>query len=384
MKKVTSVISALAIVAGSLINGVAASAATTQEVAGVSSYYRVDLGYKVGWTLPTNRTNIAGYTVTANPSGKTCVVNSASASECTYSAATLGYTGLYNFTVTTRLKTGQTFVSGVSNSVGAKSIPSAPLLVDSTTASDTQVDVAWVPSAKTGGSPVTGYKVTHWESDAFGQPKSATRVDVISVATQVSLTGLKPSTMYIINVATCNALGCNSANYWAHSATTPNTAELDAIKFPTVISGGSADTDCFDSILDGNTGEIVAGATCSGVVIDPSTYPVVDPTATSVDPVLTTKFANKATLSLATSYSLKTWGTIGIAWFPYLKSTSKSVTLGFTTPVRVWSDTPSVCAVIGDKIILKAVGSCKVYGSVDGDNTWNASNVAYYTTKVVN
>ncbi len=384
MKKVTSVVSALAIVAGSLMNGVAASATTTQEVTGVSAYYRVDLGYKVGWTLPTDRTNIAGYTVTANPGGKTCTVNSSSAIECTYSASTLGYTGLYNFTVTTRLKTGQTFVSGASNTVGAKSIPSAPLLVDSTTASDTQIDVAWVPSAKTGGSPVIGYKITRWESDAFGQPKSATRVDIMSVTTQVSLTGLTPSTMYIINVATCNALGCNSANYWVHSATTPNTAELDAIKFPTVISGGSADTDCFDSILDGNTGEIVAGATCAGVVIDPSTYPVVDPTATSVDPVLATKFANKATLSLASSYSLKTWGPIGIAWFPYLKSTSKSVTLGFTTPVTVWSETPATCDVVGDKIILKAVGSCKVYGSVAGDNTWNASNVAYYTTKVIN
>ena len=383
MKKVTSIMSAVAIIAGTLLSGGAAQAAT-QEVSGVSAYYRVDLGYKVGWTLPTSRTNVVGYTVTANPGGKTCIVNSSSATECTYSASTLGYTGLYNFTVTTRLKTGQTFISGVSNTVGARSIPSAPLLASATTASDTQVDVAWVPSSKDGGSPVIGYKVTYWESDGFGQPVGSTRVEVMSVDTHVSLVDLTPSTMYIINVATCNALGCNSYNYWLHSATTPNTDAINNIQFPTLISGGNASTDCFDSILDGNTGEIVAGSECAGVVIDPSTYPVVDPSATDIDPVLATKFANKATLSLATSYSLKTWGPIGISWFAYFKSASKSVTQGFTTDTHLWSVNPTVCDVVDKKIVLKSVGTCKIYGYVDGDNTWRTSNTAYDTIKVTN
>ena len=385
MKKVTSIMSAVAIIAGTLLSGGAAQGAVSQEVTGVSAYYRADLGYKVGWTVPSSRTGVVGYTVTANPGGKTCYIKGSGATECTFKSSALGYTGLYNFTVATNLFDGRTFVSGVSNTIGAKTIPSAPLLASATTASDTQVDVAWVPSSKDGGSPVIGYKVTYWESDGFGQPVGSTRVEVMSVDTHVSLVDLTPSTMYVINVATCNALGCYSYDHWLYSATTPDTDAINNIQFPTLISGGNASTDCFDSILDGNTGEIVAGSECAGVVIDPSTYPVVDPTATDIDPVLATKFANRATLSLATSYSLRTYGPIGgVSWFAYFKSSSKSVTQGFTTETHLWSVNPTVCDVVGKKIVLKSVGTCKIYGYVDGDNTWRTSNTAYDTIKVTN
>jgi hypothetical protein len=191
--------------------------------------------------------------------------------------------------------------------------------------------------------------------------------------------------MYIINVASCNALGCNSANYWTNTATTPITDQIRSIKFPTLISGGSANTTCFDSIYDANNGETALGS-CGSVVANPATYPVINPSATTVqDPVLATKFAQRATLSrFMSSYSLATWKSIGISWFANLGADSKSVTIGFTTPVNIYSKTSAVCEVVGPKIILKSTGKCLIEAQVGGDNTWLASSIASATLTVTN
>lgn len=381
MKKVTAVLASIPLIIG--LAGPAEAATGSQAVSGVSAYYRVDLGYKVGWQVPANRTNVAGYTVTAN-NGKTCVVRGATANQCTFSSPTLGYTGSFNFTVTTNLVSGIGGVSDVSNTVGARSIPSAPLAVTADTVSDTEISVAWIPATGTGNLPLYGYEVTYWKSDKSGQPITSTKKSVVVSSTYTNLT-VAPSTMYIINIAACNALGCNSANYWAHTATTPITSEIESIVFPTVIGGGSADTTCFDSIYDANTGETALGS-CGSVVADPSKYPAVVSSATSVqDPVLATKFAQRATLSrFSRSYSLATWKSIGISWFANLTADSKSFTLGFTTPVTIFSKTSAVCEVVDTKIILKSPGTCTVDAQVGGDNTWLPSNIATATFAVTN
>lgn len=384
MNKLTAALAAISLSTGIALAGAPAQAATgSQAVADVSAYYRVDFGYKVGWKVPTNRLNITGYTVTAN-NGKTCIVRGATANQCTFPASTLGYTGSFNFTVTTNLLSGIGGVSDASNTVGARSIPSAPLAVSSETISDTEISVAWVPASGTGNLPLYGYEVTYWKSDQNGQPITSTKKSVVVAQAYTNLT-VTPSTMYIINVASCNALGCNSANYWTHTATTPITAEIESIKFPTVLGGGSADTTCFDSIYDANSGETALGA-CGTVVANPATYPVVVPSATTAqDPVLATKFAQRAVLSrFMSSYSLTTWKPIGISWFANLTADSKSFTLGFTTPVTIYSKTTAICEVVGPKIVLKAVGKCSIEAQVAGDNTWLPSNIASATLTVTN
>lgn len=382
MKKVISVIAAV-LLASSV--SVPAEAATGQAVTGVSAYYRADLGYMVGWTLPANRTGIKGYTVTSNPDGKTCKVTSASTNLCTFSASTIGYSGLHTFTVTSNGAVGALGVSDASNAVTPASIPSAPLAVSAVVASDTSIDVTWIPSPSSGGSPLYGYKLTYWKSDNVGNPVNATKSEKLVTDTYTTLSGLSASTMYIINVASCNAYGCNSADNWAYTPTTPITSAVTSIVLPRIISGGSASTTCFESILDANSGETQLGS-CGSVVADPSTYPVVDPSATQVvQPVLATKFAQNAMFfGFKTSYSRATWGSIGLSWFAYLSAKSKSPVLGFTTVVNVSSSTPAVCSVEGPKIVFKSVGKCSLSATVAGNNVFLPSNIAKATLNVTN
>jgi hypothetical protein len=370
MKKTIATLSAALFVAGSLVTGGAAQAAGTQEAQGVSAYYRVDLGYMVGWERLSNRSGVTGFTVTAND-GHTCVVRGSTATQCTFKARDLGYTGSFNFTVTTNGRSGALATSVVSNTVGAASIPSAPLAVAAQAVSPTEVYVEWVPSSKTGNLSIYGYQVTYWKSNSVGGPDSSTRVDVIATDVNTTLT-VDEDTLYIINVATCNALGCNSADYWVYAATNPNAEAVASIEMPSVMGGGRADTTCFSDT-----------ETCAPLVADPSTYPVVDPTATEVnDPELPTKFMNRTMLTFSGSYSLATWGPIGISWFSKFLATSKSYTLGFTTTPHIWSITPATCEIVDSKLILKAKGICRVQAYVDGNGTFKQSNIATDTIRV--
>lgn len=385
-KKLSAAFVAIALTLGLSLQSGAASATTADKSAyDVSAYYQVNLGYMVGWKTPANRTGITGYTVTSNPGGQTCVVRGAATNVCTFPARNIGYTGVYNFTVATNFGSSVIATSEVSNSVTPASIPVAPLAMGAEVVSDTQIDVAWVPSANTGGAPLYGYTVTYWKSDLRGNPSNATKQELVVTETSVSLTGLDSSTMYIINVAACNAFGCNSADRWSYTPTTPITTAVTSVRLPRNIFGGTASTTCFESIYDAMNGESSTGNVCGNVVADPSTYPVVDPTATEIPQVeLATKFSQRATLSLSRSYSLSTWGPIGISWFANLRADSKSVVSGFSTPVTIWSLTTSVCEVVDSKIILLTTGTCTISAQVSGNSVFKDSNIATSRFTVTN
>jgi len=382
-KKLSAVFVALALTLGLSLQSGAASANTNKAAYDVSAYYQVNLGYMVGWKTPTDKTGITGYTVTATPSGKTCVVRGANTNVCTFPANAIGFTGNHTFTVATNAGASVVATSVVSNSVTPASIPVAPLAMGAEVVSDTRIDVAWVPSPSTGGAPLYGYTVTYWKSDAFGNPNNATKVELLVTGTSVSLTGLDKSTMYIINVAACNAYGCNSADRWSYNATTPITTAVTSIRLPRNIYGGNASTTCFESIYDANSGESSTGVVCGSVVANPSTYPVVVPSATRIVlPELPTKFSQAARLSFSRTYSLATWGPIGISWFANLNATSKSVVKGFVAPVTISSTTPNICDVAGERVIVKAVGNCTITAIVGGNGVFLTSNVATATFAV--
>lgn len=380
MKKVISVLTAV-LLASSL--STPAEAATGQAVTGVSAYYRADLGYMVGWTVPANKSGITGYTVTSSPGGKTCKVTNALSNVCTFTGATIGFTGVYTFSVASNGISGVLGVSDASNAVTPASIALAPIVTSAVVASDTSIDVAWAPSPNTGGAPLYGYKLSYWKSDGVGTPINATKAEKLVTDTYTTLTGLSSSTMYIINVASCNAYGCNSADNWSYTATTPITSAVTSIVLPRVVSGGSASTTCFDSILDANLGETTTG-TCGSIVIDPATYPVVVPSATQlVLPNLPTKFAQKSAFTgFMASYSLTTWSAVGLSWFAYLSASSKTPVLGFTTSVDISSSTPVVCSVVGPKIVFKSIGKCIVSATVAGNNVFLPSNTMTATLNV--
>ncbi len=385
IKKLSAASVALALTLGLSLQSGAASATTNKAAFDVSAYFQVNLGYMIGWKTPADRSGITGYTVTAAPGGQTCVVRGATANTCTFPVNVIGHTGNHTFTVATNNGASVIATSAASNSVTPASIPVAPLAMGAEVVSDTRIDVAWVPSPSTGGAPLYGYTVTYWKSDGFGSPNNSTKTELVVTGTSVSLTGLDRSTMYIINVAACNAYGCNSADRWSYNATTPITTAVTSIRLPRNIYGGNASTTCFDGIFDANNGVSSTGAVCGSVVANPSTYPVVVPSATEVVlPVLPTKFAQRATLSFSRTYSLATWRTIGISWFAHLTATSKSVVKGFVTPVNISSRTPATCEVVGPKVILKAVGPCTVAAIVEGNSVFEPSNIATYTLNVTN
>lgn len=225
-----------------------------------------------------------------------------------------------------------------------------------------------------------GYKVTYAEVllNAYGDWNGATQKDFLIVNTYASLTGLKPSTWYVINVSACNALGCTANNSWRYIATTPKIGAALTWRPPTMINGGTASTTCWKATWDGGTaaatGTFAKSSTaCPGIVINPANYPKIDPKAT-VDQVPT--LVNKLTQNISfggwqKQYSISENAKVGgLSWFAYLSLTSKSYLRGFIIQPMLVSNTPSVCSIDGKIIHYIAVGTCSVTASAPGDSIW--------------
>jgi hypothetical protein len=367
----------------SLLGFAPAHAAETRVVTGVSAFVRVDLGFMVGWTLPADTKGITGYTVTANPGGITCSANGGLTNKCVFPIASLGYVNTYTFTVIANTAAGNGPASGASNAVRYASIPYAPQIPLGKITSDTSMDIAWVPNPNDGGAPLYGYALKVWESKSNGDPGTVA-YDGVELKANKSVTGLKPSTLYVINVASCNAYGCNSADKWLYISTTGPTG-VSKMKPPVVISGGSASTTCWSRVLDGgnaaSTGATITktGYTCTAPFVDPATYPKIIPTAKQmVAAPLPTKFAQSVSFGgWSKTYSMKEWSvTGGNNWFAYFFASSKTPTLGFTIEPVITSTTPAICRIDGRWVKFVAPGECVLNGSVGGDYVWLPSGVA--------
>ena len=62
--------------------------AAAPSVTDVGAYFKVEQGFMVSWTLPTNLTGISGYTVVAS-NGAKCVARGSNQNQCTYSSSTV-------------------------------------------------------------------------------------------------------------------------------------------------------------------------------------------------------------------------------------------------------------------------------------------------------
>lgn len=374
--------SVLALVAATFV-AAPAQAAETRVVTGVSAFYRVDLGYMVGWTRPADTSKITSYTVTASPGNLQCVVRGSVTSRCTFTNQQLGFKDTYTFSVVINSTDGNGPASAPSNAIRHSSIPWAPQIPLAKVVSDTAIDIAWVPDPNDGGAPLYGYRVHVWESQANGDPGAVAHTSV-ALKPNISVTGLKPSTLYVINVASCNANGCNSADKWTYISTT-GPAGLSTIRPPRVLSGGSATTTCWNRTLDaGNassTGVTITrnAYTCTTPYVDPANFPKIDPTATELSKTpLATRFPQSVSFGgWSKTYSMKEWSKSGgNAWFAYFFASSKHPTLGFTIPPLIVSKSPTVCSVQDKWIKFLAPGECLLEGSVAGNNIWLPSGVA--------
>ena len=347
----------------------------------VGAYFKVEIGYMVSWSLPTNLLGVTGYTVTAS-NGAKCNVSGATNNQCIYSGSTVPNPFSpfvsYTFTVVTNSSVGTSAPSAPSNAATWFSAPGYPAPLLTKVISDTAINVEWVPSTSTGGIPNYGYRLTYWEVtlNSMGDPNNATRVEFMTTKTSASITGLKPSTWYVFGVSQCNALGCSMSD-WNYVATTPKVGAALTWKPPVSVNGGSAATTCWDAVLNGGTAATTGSFTkapvkCAGITIDPSKYPVIDPTATQENlPNLVNKFNQNLYIGMwQPNYSLATWGKIGLPWVPYLSLSSKSYLRGFLITPLVVSNSPSVCTVIGTTINLLSVGTCSITASAPGNNIW--------------
>jgi len=153
----------------------------------------------VSWTAPASDggSPVTGYTVTANPGGKT-VAASASARTATITGLTNGAAYTFTVTATNAAGTGPGVTTNQVTPQAPATAPSVPLNVTASAGAG-HATAIWAAPASDGGTPVTGYTVT-----ASPGGKSLT---VGGSARSATITGLTNGTTYTLSVVAKNAVG---------------------------------------------------------------------------------------------------------------------------------------------------------------------------------
>ncbi|HJZ37720.1 MAG TPA: DUF4082 domain-containing protein, partial [Solirubrobacterales bacterium] len=190
----------------------------------------------VNWTAPASNggSAITGYKITPFKAGvaQTALTAEASATSATITGLTVGTS--YTFTVAATNGAGTGTASAQSNAVvpTSTSVPGAPTGVTAQGKSS-GAQVSWTAPTTTGGSAITGYKVTPYIGST---PQTATTAS--ATATSVTLSGLTNGTAYTFRVAAINALG-TGAESAASASVTPYDTIFDLATPATVDSGDS-------------------------------------------------------------------------------------------------------------------------------------------------
>ena len=354
---------------------------------GVSATWSTKTGFIVDWVPLDSKysSRVKSFTVTAS-NGAICTVGGWSNNECVYSNSFVPFPFkpfiAYTFKVTANGAEGAGPISAPSNPAGWYGAPNYSTVVTATTLSDTSIQVNWVPDPGTGGVPLTGFKVYYWPLNKDNLQKVASSTDYSTV-----LTGLTPSTWYVISLTTCNYYGC-SASDWVFKATSPYTTSVTTTKLPTMINGGSAATTCFDAVLNGGSPSSTSATKtknptpCPTPAAPAKPWAPVVPTATT-DPngPIATKFAQHAwfTFDAGYAYSMSyKWNDQGLARF----TSSRSL-----APRVYTSLTPAVCSIVnsptaGWSAHFLAPGTCTISLSIPADATYNAAGPFLSSMKV--
>lgn len=148
---------------------------------------------------------ITGYTVTANPGGKTA----------TGTTSPITVTGLsngtaYTFTVRAQNAIGLGAASSASNTVTPTAVtaPGIPT-IGTATAGNASATVAFTAPASTGGSAITSYTATSFPGSITGT----------GAASPITVTGLTNGTAYTFTITATNAIGTSLASAASNSVT---------------------------------------------------------------------------------------------------------------------------------------------------------------------
>jgi hypothetical protein len=188
----------------------------------------------VNWTAPTNNGGgtITSYKITPYLAGvaQTAVTAEATSTSTTVTGLTVG--GSYAFTVAATNVAGTGTASSQSNPVvpTSTSVPGTPTGVTAQAKSAGAL-VSWTAPSSSGGSPITGYRVTPYIGSV-----AQTATTTPTTATSFTLAGLTNGTTYTFKVAAVNALGTGGESS-PSGAVTPYATIFDLATPSTVDAG---------------------------------------------------------------------------------------------------------------------------------------------------
>ena len=351
-----------------------AAGASIPVVTDISAMWDPKVGFLVSWTPVASSAKVTSYTVTANPSGATCVA-SGTTNQCIFANSKVPNpfkpATPYTFSVVATSAAGSSAPSSPSLPTSWIGMPGYPSPLLSKSVGNSEVDLTWVPSPSTGGATVYGYKVYAWP-----YYNSSLQTMTLVQGTSVQLTGLTPNTWYEFAVAECNAYGCDASDP-SDAYTGTLTAAAIATRPPATISGGSAATTCWDAVLNGGSAASPGAALtksptkCPITIIPASQWPVVDPNATNFPvPAPINRFTNSSSLMLwaASPQSLAVWAKWSYL-MPIAPYFNNYGVLNRDSTVTLTSKTPAICGISGMNVKLIAAGTCTLSAQTGGD-TW--------------
>ena len=192
----------------------------------------------LSWTAPTSNggSAITGYKIERSTDGgttwSTTVANTASTGT-TYSDTGLASSTTYTYRVSAINSVGTSTPSNTASATTSgtvSSVPQPPTGLTSTTASSSQINLAWTAPSNNGGSTITGYKIER--STDSGTTWSTIVSNTSSTSTTYSDSGLAASTAYTYRVSAINSVGTGSPSNTA-SATTSQVSTVRAISLST-------------------------------------------------------------------------------------------------------------------------------------------------------
>lgn len=162
----------------------------------------------LSWTAPTDDggSPITGYIVTPYIGSTAQPWSGFSSAATTETVTGLTNGTTYTFTVQALNGAGTGAASTPTSPVTPSTTPGAPTGAVAV-AADGQVSLSWTAPAQDGGSPVTGYVVTPYESGSAQSPEP-----FASAAPAETVTGLTDGTAYTLTVAAINAVGTGPAS----------------------------------------------------------------------------------------------------------------------------------------------------------------------------